>query len=250
MLKCRKTVLVWLTLLIAALLPLLNVVANQEHPDTFIPMMKRGPWELLFMMNMDNAVRGVLPVYCLLLFAGMAAIETRNNTWKQVYSLPRSYADIYFSRFLVSQCYVVLYIIFFGAFTIVEGLLLHALNHDFPLYLSAVPWKWGLIRCGRLYAGVLALSALQYCLSMCIRNFMVPVLIGVVVLAAGPVVHLLGWVWYDPYLYPRILFSIGLKHNQYAWPAVTAFTVAIGGFLLLLPGGFMVYRFRRGRTTS
>jgi hypothetical protein len=85
---------------------------------------------------------------------------------------------------------------------------------------------------------------------MCFRNFMVPVLIGLVVLAAGPVVHLLGWVWYDPYLYPRILFSIGLRDNQYAWPAVTAFTAAIGGFLLLLPGGFMVYRFRRGRTTS
>lgn len=245
-LKCRRSHITWLTLLVAGLLPVLHFVGMEEHPETFIPMMKRGPWDLLFMMNLDTASMAMIPVYCLLLFAFLAAIETRHHAWKQLYSLPRSYTDIYLSKFIVAQYYLVIYFLLFILFVVAEGLVLHAVIPAYPLYVQNIPWETMLVRCGRVYVGTLSLCALQYWLSMHFRNYMIPVMLGLAVLAAGPVVRLLGLAPYDPYVYPRILFAVGIPTRHFYYPTATAFIIAVCGVVLLLPGGCMLHA-RRGR---
>ncbi|PSL47921.1 hypothetical protein CLV51_102781 [Chitinophaga niastensis] len=241
-LKCRKTVVIWLTILVAALLPPLNYFMLMEHRERFIQMMKRDPWDLIFMINLDNAATVTLPVFCILLSATIASIEIRNNTWKQVYSQPRSHADIYFSKFIVVQYYLLLYFICSFISSLTEGFLLHAMDAAFPLYWQNIHWQLLLTHFLRIYIGALALSTLQYWLSIHLRNFIVPVFIGLGLLAAGSVVNMLGYGLYYPYVYPRIMLAINIVGNRYNHAEGTAFTYCLGGFLLLLMPGFVPRR--------
>ena len=73
---------------------------------------------------------------------------------------------------------------------------------------------------------------------------MIPVAVGLILLAAGPVVRLPGLALNDPYLYPRIMFSIGMLHNAYAYTPLTAFAGCTGMIIMIFVITLTGKRFR------
>ena len=114
-LKYKRTKIIWLILLSAVTTPLLNFFVVRENQKTFVPLFTRKPWDLLLMMNWHDAAITIIPVFIMLLIAYLMQIECRGQTFRQLFIQPRSYASIYFSKFLVIQMVI---ISFFSCFSI------------------------------------------------------------------------------------------------------------------------------------
>src|SRR5688572_18650437 len=120
-LKIRRTHAFWLTLGGAGFIPLVNFIRIVGRPDIFVPRMKDNPWTIHINDNWAPAASFLLPLYLILVVSLIAQIEYGNNTWKQVYTTPRTYADIFFSKFLIVNFLIIGCFILFILFIVISG---------------------------------------------------------------------------------------------------------------------------------
>jgi len=222
-LKIRKTAAYWLTIAGAALVPLMMTAAYILRPDVFVPGMKADPWTRHLMGCWESAAAFLLPMYVILVTSLVVQTEYKNNTWKQVYATPRSYGDIYFSKFLVIHLLILSCFILFNTLVLLGGLLTGLLNADYHFLESTVPWKTMLILGSKLYVSILGITAIQYWLSLRLKNYIMPLGIGLALLITGLIILRWDKVIYFPYAYTTLTYiKAGNKHEYYSliWFAV------------------------------
>jgi len=231
-LKCRHTSALWLTVLAAAFLPAINGIILIEKPVYFVAKFKDQPWLALLRMTWKNGAAVILPMYVILINNVIAQVEFKNNTWKQVYALPRKYADIFFSKFLVVQTYLFAFFICFQLFVILAGYTVSMFQKDYFFNGYPIPAGEMFIIITRLYVAILGVSAIQFWLSTRFRNFIVPLGVGIGLWITGLV--LMDWdkIVYYPYMYSTLIFFIDApKHtgtlSLLYTNAIICFTVAI-----------------------
>lgn len=110
--KTKRSFALWLTILAAAFIPAINAIILLERPEMLLTKFEQTPWLTFLRFNWKNVAAVILPMYIILITNLVVQIEFRNNTWKQVYASPRSFADIFFSKLLVIQALVPLYHLF------------------------------------------------------------------------------------------------------------------------------------------
>src|SRR5258708_2689498 len=88
-LKVRRTSVIWLTLLAAAFMPVINFFICIERPDVMVAKFMPDPWAVFLRFSWKNTVTIILPMFVILVNSMVLQIEYRNNTWKQVYASPR-----------------------------------------------------------------------------------------------------------------------------------------------------------------
>ena len=234
-LKCRNTSAIWLTLLAAAFLPAINCLILLGRPDVFVPKLKIDPWLIFLRMNWKNGASIILPLYVILLNNAIVQIEYRNNTWKQVYALPRRYTDIFFSKWVVVLGFLAAFFIFFNSCMIGAGLVTGWINNGYVFSSRPLPYKTMLILSGRIGWGILGVTALQFWLSLRFRNYIVPIAVGIGLLVTGLV--LMDWdkIIYYPYVHSLFLFMAGAPGH----PATLQSMMINAGlaFILLLLAG-------------
>lgn len=206
LLKTKGTAAIWLTLLAAVFIPFVNLIILTQRPDVMAPKFQTDPWLTFMRANWKNVAAIILPMYVILITNLVIQIEYRNNTWKLVYTQPRSFANIFFSKFMVIHLFTINLLVLFNLSMIVSGLMVTAVNHRYVFNLSAFPTSLYLITCGRIYLGILTVSVVQYWLSLRFRNFVVPLGIGIGLWLAGIV--LMDWdkIIYYPYMYATFMF--------------------------------------------
>ncbi|MDP4262244.1 MAG: ABC transporter permease [Bacteroidota bacterium] len=208
-LKTKGTAAPWLTLLAAAFLPAINALILINRPDIFVNKLHQDPWLILFYMTWKNGAGLILPVFVILINSVIVQVEYRNNTWKQVYASPRTYADIFFSKFVVVQAFLLFFIIVFTVFTILSGYFVNLFHSEYLFSSHPFRLRVMLVVISRVYAGILGVTAIQYGLSMRFKNFVVPLGIGISLLIAGLILSDWDKIVYYPYLYSLLLFFIG-----------------------------------------
>lgn len=231
-LKCRHTAALWLTLIAAAFLPAVNCLILIERPNFFLVKFQQQPWISFLHMNWKNDASVILPLFVILLNNVIVQIEYKNNTWKQVYALPRKYADIFFSKFIVVQIFLLSFFLLCSLFIILSGYTISLLQNGYPFSSFAVPFHHLVILITRIYVAILGVSAIQYWLSVRFRNFIVPLGVGIGLWITGLV--LMDWenIIYYPYMYSTLLFFIDAPKHLGTLPllltnSVVCFLVAI-----------------------
>jgi hypothetical protein len=231
-LKCRHTAALWLTLMAAAFLPAINCLILVAKPTVFVAQFQQQPWISFLRMNWKNGASVILPVFVILLNNVIVQVEYKNNTWKQVYASPRKYADIFFSKFIIVQLFLLGFFLLFSLFIILSGYTISLLQKDYPFSSSAVPFRYLFILITRIYVAILGVSAIQYWLSVRFRNFIVPLGVGIGLWIAGLI--LMDWenIIYYPYMYSTLLFFIDAPKHVGTLPllltnSVVCFLVAI-----------------------
>jgi len=212
-LKTKRTAAIWLTALTAAFLPAINGLILINRPDVFVPKLHTDPWLILFYMIWKNGSAVILPIFVIMINTVIVQIEYRNNTWKQVYASPRSYADIFFSKFVVVNLFLVIFFVLFTLFTVLSGYAVNLFHSGYLFSSHSFRFDAMLTVISRVYAGILGVTAIQYWLSMRFKNFTIPIGIGVGLWIAGLV--LMDWdkiVWY-PYMYSSLMFFLSVPNH-------------------------------------
>ena len=205
-LKIRRTNAIWLTLAGAAFIPTVNFLKLVSRPDIFVPKTKADPWA--FMLN-DNWAPGAtlfLPIYVILVISLVTQIEYTNNTWKQVYASPRSYADIYFSKFFVMSSLVLLWIVLLSFFIIAAGYVVETANSNYVFTGHRIPWKQLSTIAIKMFASILGIAALQYWLSLWFKSFVIPIGIGMALLTGGFMIRQWEYISYYPYMQSMLVY--------------------------------------------
>ncbi|WP_315817523.1 ABC transporter permease [Paraflavitalea speifideaquila] len=140
-LKCRKTAAYWLTLLASVFVPLLSWLMLVAKPEHFVKKLKPDAWHIFMNMCWEPAAAFFLPMYVILVTSLIVQIEYRNNSWKQVYASPRSYADIFFSKFLVIHLMIIASLVLFNVFMVISALTANALNSGYTFLIHPIPGR-------------------------------------------------------------------------------------------------------------
>ena len=206
-LKTRKTAAFWLTIIGAFFIPFVLTLTYLFRPDVFGPMYAKQPWLAHIARSWEAAAAFLIPMYVILVTSLMVQIEYRNNTWKQVYASPRSYADIYFSKMLVIQlmilaCFLLYNVGILSSAYIAE--LVHPSVYKFDEVSIPVERMWTIT--SKLYISTLAITAIQYWVSLRVKNYIAPLGIGLALLIVGLMAIQWDKIIYYPFAYTALSY--------------------------------------------
>lgn len=123
LIKCKNSQALWLTVLGAAFIPVINLLKCVFKPDYFVDKLKDNPWQVWLEFNWQIAASLMMITYIILVTSLIVQIEVRNNAWKQALVAPRSYTEIFLSKFAMVHVMIIGCILFFNLFIIVSAYL-------------------------------------------------------------------------------------------------------------------------------
>ena len=212
-LKSRHTAAFWLTVIGAVFIPVVNFIKLVARPDHFAKGFKNDPWQLMINDNWQAATFFLLPMYVILVTSLVVQVEYKNNTWKQVYASPRTMADIFFSRFIVIHSLILFCFILFSTSIVLASCAANLIQKQYTFFDHPVPWKSLFLLISKTYYSILAITAIQYWLSLRFKNFIIPMGIGLGLLITGFIVHQWEQLYFHPYMYPIIAFWPSFQKN-------------------------------------
>jgi hypothetical protein len=179
----------------------------------------KDAWEWHIRNNWQVAAAMYFPFYVIIVTSLVVQIEYRSNTWKQVYASPRTYADIFFSKFCIIHLLILSSFLLFNLFVVGSATISNIFRSQYAFFDNPVPWERLLRFSARQYIAILAMTSIQYWISLRLRNYIAPLGIGLALFILGIV--LLQWdkVIYYPYAYTAVTFfktkqSNGLANHE------------------------------------
>ncbi|MFA6150989.1 MAG: ABC transporter permease [Chitinophagaceae bacterium] len=190
-------------------------------------------WELMSVL--------LLPLGIVLAGTLMTQVEYKNNTWKQLHTTPQTYSTIFFAKLAAIVFMTVLFFILFQLGIILSGFI-PSLVFKKTLPGQPLPWRffWNINR--HMFIGCLPVIALQFLLSLQLKNFIIPVGIGIMMVIASVIlVKTTAYAWLCPYTY-TILFLSG-DANKLA--KVNLDLISTAYFILISIAAYVLYKSRK-----
>jgi hypothetical protein len=244
-LKTKRSASFWLSLLAAAMMPVLFFLAHYFKPNSAIKTLEKDPWVTQFMWGWESLNFFIFPLFVILICALIPQIEFKNNTWKQVFASPQSLGNIYFSKFLTIQLMIFFFYLSFTLLMILSGVMTSVLDSRFNFLEKGADWQKLATVNFKSYLSILGISAIQYWLSLRFKNFIAPVGIGLALLVISIIAFQVSWehIYKIPYAHP-LLTQVGFRKTgaplieNHEWNSIIYFVA----FLLI---GFLDTKFKR-----
>lgn len=241
-LKCRHTAAFWLTLGGAAFIPTINVIKCLARPEVFVKAMSDDPWTVWLGDNWQIAAAFFITMYVICVTSLIVQIEFRNNSWKQVYASPRSYADIFFTKILAIFLIITSCFVMFNLFLVACAYITGAVEPRYTFTSHPFPFSVLLSTTWKLLVSILAMTSLQYWLSLRFKNFVIPIGIGLGLFTAGFMIRQWEHIDYYPYMYPILVYFENPGFNVGDMSSVPWLSMI--WCIVILGVGFIDMRFR------
>jgi len=245
MLKTKRTPAIWISIIGALLIPGSLFLVYLIRTETILEYLQT-PWETHIAMGWNSAGFLFFPMFTILICALVPQIEFRNNTWKQVYSLPQSVTQIFFSKFLLIQLIMLFCYTLFSLCMIFFPMLNTIIDNRFGFFRIPIPLNFLIPLISKLYISFLGISALQFWLSLRFKSFVAPVGIGIVLFIMSRFLIDVKWQYANivPFANPAgtLLF---INDNPYGPIMQTEQWWSVGYFVLFGLIGYFDLRFRR-----
>lgn len=197
--KRRRSAVSWLVLVGGLFIPAIILVTRLlHHSATLMSNSTNGIWMKLFNLNWQYVSIFLLPMGISLAASLITQIEFRNNAWKQVYSSPQSISAIFWSKYVVVIAIMIQFFILFTIGIFLTGFIPSLVFSDVPFPKESFPIKEFLDGNITFFIYCLPILALQYLLSLHIKNFIIPIGAGFALLTAS----LIGMSWEYGYILP------------------------------------------------
>lgn len=245
LLKTKRSASFWLSILAAAMIPVLFFLAYYFKPDGVIKQLQSDPWKVHFTWAWEALSFFVFPMYIILICTLIPQIEFKNNTWKQVFASPQTVANIFFSKFFTIHLMIFFFYLLFNLFMILAGVSVNLLNDRFNFLQHSIDWQKMMYLSLKTYISILGISAIQYWLSLRFKNFIAPVGIGLALLIIALIARRVGWehIYKLPFAHPLLTLESFRAPNRpfienHEWNSIIYFIA----FALL---GFFDLKFRK-----
>jgi lantibiotic transport system permease protein len=248
LIKTKRSAAFWLCFLGAGFIPSIFLIGYLAKPQQAIERMKTLPWESHFQNGWQSFATFLLPMFIIIVCSQIIQIEYKNNTWKQVFASPQSLANIFLSKLVTIMVMTLFLFLMFNFFMVGCAVLVNLIHKDFT-FLDNTP-KWGLLlkMNVKTFVALLGIIAIQYWLSLRIKNFIVPIAIGLALLIGATILFSL-WEHVDkyPYAFPILSFFSnsggGSKKIEFQNHELNS----IGWFITITVLAFLDLKYRKER---
>ncbi len=212
-LKLKNTFAFWLSIISALFIPAIFFLYYFLKYKSLIPASGVNPWEKFMVDQIMSAAPFLIPFFIILITSLIVQVEHKSSAMKHLFSLPVPKWSIYFGKLFVSIGLILLtYMLFFLAMLMVGGIV--GLIHEELNFLSYFPnYQKPLQLLFRSFIAVLGILGLQFLLSFRIKNFIIPLGIGMVLVITGLIVYKAKESLYFPYTY-NMLSLLPIRNEE------------------------------------
>ncbi|RYU94462.1 ABC transporter permease [Emticicia agri] len=244
LLKTKRTSAFYLTFFGAFFVPFMELLEMLTTSDS-VARLYADPWQIYFKISLQMMIGMILPLYMILIATLTAQIEYRNHTWKQVFSSPQSELTVFISKFLNLQFLILLFLLLNVTFLFLAALLLNAIDAKLDLFHKYLDWQHLVALLSKTFVCSLAISSIQFWMSLRFRNFILPLALGFVLWFAGIMMTFeyktIPKEWY-PYSYLMMIAFPNFEHLH-----LILLRNALVLMCLFLMGGFWDFKRRKGK---
>lgn len=240
--KRRRSSINWLILGGGLFIPMIILFDRIISPQSAtLTNMSPDGWIEIFSRCWQYMAVFIMPMGIILAASLLTQIEYRNNTWKQVYTSPQSLNTIFWAKHLVIFIILLQYFIVLTIGLFIAGYAPSILNSDIPFPVESFPLGEITKKHCQYILYVLPVLSLQYLLSLQIRNFVISISIGFVLLVAS----LIAMNWHYGYLIPYSYGALDyLKTDNNIDPNVNITKWAIGYFIVFTLVNYFLFLYR------
>jgi|GEM_PF-116397 len=237
--KKRRSAASWLTLVGGCIIPaIITCVRFIQHTKTLQGNSSDGIWYSLFNQSWQFMAIILLPMGVILAASLITQIEYRNNGWKQLHTTPQSLTVIFWAKLSVVVIMLVQFFLLLNIGIYIAGVLPALVFTDIPFPQQDFPFFYFLKGNARFFLNCLPILAFQYLLSLHIKNFMVPIGIGIVM----EIVSMIALSWEYGYILPYSYCSLQyLANDSKIDPTVNLHVWAAGYFLFFTLVNYLFY---------
>ncbi len=214
-LKLKSTFALWLAIISALFIPVIYFFYYLSKYESLVLPNGVNPWEKFMLEQINGTATLLIPMFIVLITSLIIQVEHKSSAIKYLFSLPVPKWSIYFGKLTVSIGLILFtYLLFFlamlAAGTIV-GLIHDELNFldYFPNYQKPVKLLF------RSFIAVLGMVGIQFWMSFRIKNFIIPLGIGIVLVITGLIIYKAEESLYFPYAYSMTsLFPLSIEETS------------------------------------
>ncbi|MBL7979871.1 MAG: serine hydrolase [Bacteroidetes Order II. Incertae sedis bacterium] len=207
--KTKNSAVMWLTIGGALFVPVLITIGRiLKRNDTLLVNSSEGVWLKLFNQNWQFMSVFLLPMGIILVSSLLTQIEFRNNTWKQLFTTPQKLSTIFWAKYAIVFIVLIQFFILFNIGIYLSGVIPALIYSDVPYPSGSFPFKEYLIGNAYYFLYCLPIVALQYLMSLHIKNFIVPVGVGLVLVVTSLIAVNNQYGYIVPYIYGGMKFLI------------------------------------------
>lgn len=223
-LKKKRTAASFLTITGSMLIPLLIIIARTDSAAGLAAAnLHPNSWETLFDRNWLLMGSLLLPMGIVLAASLVTQLEYRNNTWKQLFTTPQTLTTIFLAKLSVLLVMLIEFFLLFNVGIWLTGVL-PGLILGVPQPAEPFPWKTLWNTNARFFLDSLPILALQYGISLRIKNFLVPLGVGLGMYVASMIAVHWKYGYTIPYTYCAYEFAgpAAAIHHTHLWAAGNA----------------------------
>lgn len=180
-LKQRRTAVFWLIVVGAIFIPAINFIGAYVDRETLAAQVLSDRfWHAQFLLSWKPMAIFLLPLGIILATSLITQIEYRNNAWKQVHTAPVSYFSTFTAKFTVLVGLFLLYFVLFNIGIVIAAILPVWFSSELTLREQPFPWAVYLTGNLKFFTASIPILALQFVLGLRIKNFMIPMGIGII----------------------------------------------------------------------
>jgi lantibiotic transport system permease protein len=239
-LKLKNTFAFWLTIISAIFIPVIYFIYYFSKHESLIPDEGVNPWNKFLVDQIMAAASLLIPLFIVLITSLIIQIEHNSSGIKHLFSLPIPKWSVYFGKLTtVFGMVLFTYLMFFGIM-LFAGVVVGLIHKDLNFLMYTPNFERPIKLLFRSFIASLGILGIQFWLSFRIKNFIIPLGIGMVLVIAGLIVFQAEEVSiYFPYAYNRLsLFSLAKDSGNMVWfPTVSYYS--FGYFILFSLAGFI-----------
>lgn len=199
--KLKGTFASWLILVGAFFIPVLYLIYYLTKSTGKITPEGLNPWDKFFGLHFMAAGPLLVPLFIVLLTSLILQIEHKADGLKKIFSLPVPRWCFFGAKILIVLLLILVTYIFFLLFVLGTGFLLGYCKPGLDLHLFQPNYMLYLKALFRSFVAVLGILGIQFWLSIKIKNFMIPLGVGIVMIVAALTVHRAEEAIFFPYTY-------------------------------------------------
>jgi hypothetical protein len=240
MLKLKSTFAFWLAIISALFIPAIYFLYYFIKYESLIPPTGVNPWEKFMVDQINIAASLLIPMFIILITSLIIQVEHKSSAIKYLFSLPVPKWSIYFGKLIVSVGLILFtYLLFFSAMLVV-GLIIGLIHNElnfldyFPNYQKPLKLFF------RSFIAILGIVGIQFWLSFRIKNFIIPLGIGIVLVITGLTIYKAEESLYFPYAYNMLsLFSLSNEETSITFWFPKVSILSLGYFIVFSILGFL-----------
>jgi len=241
-LKTKRSLAFWMVVIGAFFTPAIIIVARLVNyaklPELYAA---ENFWNQLWKNSWESVAIFFLPLGAILSTSLITQLEYKNNTWKQLHTLPLSYTTIFFAKLAVIVTLMLQFFVLFNIGIYLAAVVPYLIVSGTPYPAQPLPYDVFARENLFYFIDTLPIVALQYLIALRFKNFLVPVGLGFVfwVGALASLSWKFGYV--IPYTYPMYNYlKAGVKTNA-VQPDANIHVLAIGYFVVITAVSYVLY---------